>query len=70
MKTIKFKTNINCGGCVAKVAPALDSMVGKWNWQIDTTSFEKILIVETESISEKEIEDAVKTAGFKIEICN
>jgi hypothetical protein len=24
MKTLKFKTNINCGGCLAKVTPFLN----------------------------------------------
>ena len=28
MKTIKFKTNINCGGCISKVTPFLNKQEG------------------------------------------
>ncbi len=28
METLKFKTNINCGGCVAKVTPELNATEG------------------------------------------
>ena len=27
-KTFTFKTNINCGGCIAKVTPFLDEVKG------------------------------------------
>ena len=28
MKTVQFKTNINCGGCIAKATPTLNEVVG------------------------------------------
>jgi len=28
METLKFKTNINCGGCIAAVTPSLDALKG------------------------------------------
>ena len=28
METLKFTTNINCGGCIAKVTPFLDNKEG------------------------------------------
>jgi copper chaperone len=70
MKTIEFNTNINCDGCIAKVTPGLDSTVGKGNWKVDTGNSEKTLIVQSENVSESEIEDVVKKLGFNIQLKN
>lgn len=67
MKTINFKTNINCSGCVAKVTPLLNSDAEIKNWSVDTNNPEKILSVETESDNANSIIELVKKAGFKIE---
>jgi copper chaperone len=66
-KELKFKTNINCGGCVAKVKPALDSAEGVNNWGVDTDNEDKILTVSTEGISEEKVIEIVKAKGFNIE---
>ncbi|WDF55608.1 heavy-metal-associated domain-containing protein [Mucilaginibacter sp. KACC 22063] len=66
MGTIKFKTNINCGGCIAKVTPALNEAVGEGNWQVETGVPEKILTVES-NVTLDEIVSKVQAAGFKIE---
>ena len=47
MKTIKLKTDIMCGSCVANVTPTLNETLGPLNWQVDTTSPSKILTVTT-----------------------
>lgn len=67
METLQFKTNINCGGCVAKVTPYLNEEANIKNWKVDTINPQKILTVETESISAKEIIKVVSKAGFKAE---
>lgn len=67
METLQFKTNINCGGCVAKVTPKLNETEGICHWHVDTNNPNKILTVEAENISAKEVMDAVSKAGFKIE---
>ena len=64
---LKFKTNINCSGCVAQVKPSLDTANGVERWEVDTNNKNKILTVEGESLSEENIIEAVKKAGFKIE---
>lgn len=64
---MKFKTNINCGGCVASVTPQLNKIDGI-SWKIDTENPDKILTVETDSVSEQEIIEAVKKAGFEINL--
>ena len=67
METLQFKTNINCGGCVAKVTPKLNETEGICHWSVDTNNPDKILTVETKDISAKEIIEAVNKAGFKAE---
>ncbi len=67
MKYLKFKTNINCSGCIAKVTPFLDSEKGINDWELDTQNPEKILTVETESLNADQVKDIVKKVGFSIE---
>ena len=70
METLQFKSNINCGGCVAKVTPHLNKETDIKNWEVDTTNPQKILTVETDGLSAKEIIKVVSKAGFKIEELN
>ena len=65
--TLKFKININCGGCVAKVTPFLNDENGICHWEVDTTNKDKILSVHSEGITEEEVIQKVQEAGFKIE---
>lgn len=66
-KTFTFKTNINCGGCIAKVTPFLDEVKGISNWNVDTENKNKVLTVVSDGITESEVIDTVQKAGFKIE---
>jgi copper chaperone len=65
MKTLKFKTNINCGNCVAKVTPFLNKEEDIISWKVDTSDPEKILTVEAEGIDEEYISSVIEKAGFK-----
>lgn len=67
---LKFKTNINCGGCVAKVTPFLKDAEGICHWDVDTSNKDKILFVRSEGITEQEVIDKVQEAGFVIELYN
>lgn len=67
MKKLKFKTNINCGGCVSAVTTALNETAGENNWEVDTKDPQKILTVTTGALSASDIETIVKNAGFKAE---
>lgn len=67
MKTYQFKTNINCGGCIASVTPYLNSSKEISNWKVDTASPDKLLSVETETLDAAQVADIVKKAGFKAE---
>ncbi|HAC15862.1 MAG TPA: hypothetical protein DCE78_07960 [Bacteroidetes bacterium] len=67
MKTLKFKTNIKCSGCIATVTPHLNALDGVENWKVDLENPEKILSVESTGATESQIIDSVITAGYKIE---
>jgi copper chaperone len=67
MKTYKFKTNINCGGCVRAVTPQLDQLEEVESWQVDTDHPDKILKVTTEFGNQQLLIEAVERAGFKSE---
>ena len=66
MKDAKFKTNIQCSGCVAKVTPFLNEALGENNWQVDYTNPSKILTVVGETDKEKVIK-SVEKAGYQAE---
>lgn len=63
-KNIQFKTNINCGSCVATVKPHLDNAEGICHWNVDTANKDKILSVHFESITSEQVIEIVKKAGF------
>lgn len=69
-KKFQFKTNINCSGCVATVKTHLDNTAGVGHWDVDTTTKDKILSVQSEGITEEEVIQKVQEAGFKIELLN
>lgn len=66
METIRFKTNIKCSGCVAKVTPFLNEALGEDNWEVDYNNPSKILTVIGEKDQTKIIQ-AVEQAGYKAE---
>ncbi|RNI24067.1 heavy-metal-associated domain-containing protein [Rufibacter latericius] len=67
METLRFKTNIKCGGCVATVTPFLDKETSVEKWQVDTANPDKILTVEGNAVNGGEVIEAIEKAGFKIE---
>ena len=66
MEALKFKTNIKCSGCVAKVTPTLNQELGEDNWEVDYNDPAKVLTVVGDSDKKKVIE-AVEKAGYKAE---
>ncbi|RYZ24230.1 MAG: copper chaperone [Chitinophagaceae bacterium] len=63
----EFKTNINCGGCVAAVTPHLNSEKAINNWKVDTQNPQKVLTVETDELNAEQVCALVQKAGFKAE---
>lgn len=70
METIKFKTNINCGGCLKSVTPHLDELDNVDSWKVDINNPDKILEVKLEDGNENAVVSAVKKAGFEINKMN
>ena len=64
---LRFKTNVNCGGCVASVKPHLDNADGICHWDVDTTNKDKVLTVKSTGITEEQVIETIQKAGFKIE---
>jgi copper chaperone len=63
----KFKTNIKCDGCIAKVTPALNETVGQGNWNVDLQNPNKVLTIQNDSVKTETIEEALKKVGYKME---
>jgi copper chaperone len=66
METLKFKSNIKCEGCLAKVTPGLNDAAGEDNWEVDLQSATKTLTVKG-NVNAAAIVAAVQEAGFKAE---
>ena len=66
MKTLHFKTNINCGGCIAAVSPELNFKNKIKDWSVDIKSPEKILTITT-VYSELEVKEILEKVGYKAE---
>jgi copper chaperone len=66
MKTLTFKTNINCGSCVKAVTPRLNQVEGVKKWKVDTDHPDKVLEVQSDSGEPQPVVEAVEGAGFKI----
>ena len=66
MKTVKYKTNINCNGCIKSVTPFLNELDNIDIWKVDIENPNKILEVTLDDDNDKTVTDAVKKAGFEI----
>ena len=67
MNTLKFKTNINCNGCLSRVKPVLDAEHQINTWNVDLQSEDRILTVEVEDMSAEDVKQTVGKVGFNAE---
>lgn len=67
MKEYRFKTNIMCGSCIAKVTPVLNETLGENLWQVDIKDPKKILTVSSEDVDENDVIKALEKVGYKAE---
>ncbi|MEM1405160.1 MAG: heavy-metal-associated domain-containing protein [Bacteroidota bacterium] len=67
MKTLKFKSNINCTGCLSKVTPVLNEEKAIEKWDVDLESDDRILTVETSNLDAEKVKQTVQKAGFNLE---
>jgi copper chaperone CopZ len=66
METLKFKTNIKCAACVAKVTSALNESVGEDKWSVDIQNPAKILSIESEAKA-GDVKSALEKVGYTAE---
>jgi len=65
METLKFKTNIKCGGCIAAVTPFLDKLPEISKWEVDTNNPDKVLTLEAnDELDAETVIDTLKNAGY------
>lgn len=68
--TLKFKTNVKCKNCVAKISPFLDESEKISEWNVDLESPDRVLTVTGNGISEEYIKNTLLKAGYKAEKLN
>ena len=66
-KTLTYKTNIKCNGCIATVTPFFHKNENVKKWSVDLESPDRILTVELENGMTSEIENLVQEAGYQAE---
>ena len=70
MKTFKFKTNLKCNNCVAKVKAQLDATAEIQKWSIDLKSPDRMMTVEgNEEKLVELVEGILADAGYCAEVC-
>ena len=66
-KTLTYKTNIKCNGCIATVTPFFDKNEAIKKWAVDLESVDRVLTIELEGAEEQEIKDLITEAGYEAE---
>jgi copper chaperone CopZ len=64
METKQFKTNFKCSGCSSKVDVIFKNEPRIKSWDTDLAHADKVLTVTFENITEAEILQLVKKAGY------
>jgi len=67
MPEARFKTTIQCNGCLSKVTPKLNEILEEQSWSVDLESDDRILTVNDDNVTVDAVVSAVKSVGFEIE---
>jgi len=74
MKTLRFKTNLKCAGCMYAIKPYMDQIEGIRSWDVNLKSSKKIVKVKTDAADYEEvrqaIEEGISEAGYTAERMN
>ncbi len=68
MDTLKFKTNVQCSGCLSKVTPLLNEALGVNHWEIDVQNPQKPLTVNAVGATPEQVTNVLAKAGFSAEL--
>ena len=64
MKELKFKTNVNCNHCIAKITPFMNDEKKIVEWSVDTANPDKIMTVKGDDVDEQVVKDTLSKAGY------
>jgi copper chaperone len=67
MTIVKYKTNIQCTGCIKSLTPVLNNLDNIDSWKVDLDDQDRVLEVELDDNNKEEVFNAVKGLGFEIE---
>ena len=67
METLKFKTNVKCDACVAKITPHLNKVEGLETWEVDLKDPERTLTATVSNGGGEQIKKALSEAGYQAE---
>jgi copper chaperone len=66
MKSLKLKTNVKCGACVASITPEMEKLSAE-TWTVDLTHPDRILTVEG-NLEQEAVLQALEKSGYRGEI--
>ncbi len=62
----RYRTDLHCGACVARVRPLLDAAPDVERWTADTSGPQAVLTVEGEGITAARVADLIRPAGYHV----
>ncbi len=66
-KTLTYKTNIKCNGCIATITPFFEQYKSIKTWSVDLESPDRVLTIELDGGEEQEVKDLITEAGYEAE---
>lgn len=66
MTTLRVKTDLRCGACVAKVRPALDAAPDVTRWDADVSTPDKVLTLEGDNLTAERASALIGPAGYRV----
>jgi copper chaperone len=63
-----FKTNLQCGGCLAAAKPFLDEALGADQWSVDLSHEDRLLTVPNADVPAEKVRIALDQAGFEAQL--
>jgi hypothetical protein len=62
----RYRTDLHCGACVARVGPLLDAAPDVTRWSADTTGPQAVLTVEGDDITAERVDALIRPAGYHV----
>lgn len=62
----RYRTDLHCGACVAKVRPHLDAAPDVRKWDADTSGPQAVLTVEGDGITAERVAALLRPAGYHV----